>query len=219
MLIKEPVTTNNSLKFGIGSLISPYLDFFHSSGKKKDYRFDAHVYELSTFKNIKDYSPSPETKASLDLNYRKFFKYHIFNVGLDYSLKANRYYGFKTADYNNITISDSQLKQMFNLARINFGITSNYSNNKKLFHAINVDVYYYFDKHSTTELNTNLSFDVHKNFNVSDMLDYQELGLSGTFSYYSNSNSLVSTNDMLIEATPYFRGKYGLFNFYNWIKF
>ena len=217
---KRTSSTNNSLKLGVGSLFSPYLDFFHSSGQKNNYRFDAHIYELSTFKNIKDYSPSPESNAYLNLNYKKFFKYHIFDAGVKYSLKTNRYYGFKPDElFPSVTISDNRLKQAFNLAKVNLGIASNYSNNKKLFHSINVDAYYYFDKYSTTETNANLNFDVHKNFNVSDMLDYQELGLSGKVSYFGNSDTLVTSTDMLISATPYFKGKYGLFNFYVGLNF
>ncbi len=216
---KKTSATNNSLKLGVGSLFSPYLDFFHSSGKKNDYRFDAHVYQLSTFKNIKDYSPSPETNAYLDLNYRKFFKYHIFDAGFKYALRTNRYYGFKPDDYTNVLFDDDRLKQSFNLAKIKLGISSNYSNNKKLNHSVGIESYYYFDKHSTSETYANLDFDIHKNFDVSDMLDYQELGLSGELTYYGNSDSIVSNNDIFVSATPYFTGKYGMFNFYLGLNF
>jgi hypothetical protein len=216
---RKTSATNNSLKLGVGSLFSPYLDFFHSSGQRNDYRFDAHVYQLSTFRNIKDYSPSPETNAYLDLNYRKFFKYHILDAGFKYALKTNRYYGFKPDDYTNVLFNDDRLKQSFNLAKIKLGISSNYSNNKKLNHSIGVESYYYFDKHSTSETFANFDFDVHKNFTVTDMLDYQELGLSGEVSFFGNSDSLVTNSDVHISATPYFTGKYGMFNFYLGLNF
>jgi len=215
---KRTVLTNNSLKIGVGSLISPYLDFFHSSGQKNDYRFDAHFYHLSTFKNIKDYSPSPQTNTYLDLNYRKFIGYHILDAGIDYSLKTNQYYGFKPNDYT-ILPADDDLKQMFNMARVNVGLSSNYKNNNKLSHSILLDAYYFFDKYNTSETNANLNFDIHKNFEVSDVLNYQELGISGKVSYFQNTDSVNSSNDMLVSATPYFNANYGIINFHVGLNF
>jgi len=215
---KRTVLTNNSLKIGVGSLISPYLDFFHSSGQKNDYRFDAHFYHLSTFKNIKDYSPSPQTNTYLDLNYRKFIGHHILDAGIDYSLKTNQYYGFKPNDYT-ILPADDDLKQMFNMARVNVGLSSNYKNNNKLSHSILLDAYYFFDKYNTSETNANLNFDIHKNFEVSDVLNYQELGISGKVSYFQNTDSVNSSNDMLVSATPYFNANYGIINFHVGLNF
>ncbi len=216
---KRTSTTNNSLKVGVGSLFSPYIDFFHSSGKKNDYRFDAHLYHLSSFKNIKDYSPSPQSNSAIDLNYSKFLKNHIFNAGIDYSLSTNRYYGFKPVDYPTFAPVDSDLKQSFNYVGLNVGILSNYSSKKKLSHSIGVDGYYYFDKFKSTESNVNLDIDIHKNFDVTDMLDYQELGLAGEVSYFGNSNDLTSSNDIFVSATPYFKGNYGIINFYLGLNF
>jgi len=216
---KRTKTTNNSLKAGVGSLFSPYLDFFHSSGSRNDYRFDAHLYELATFKNIKDYSPSPESHTAIGLNYRKFFKYHILNAGFDYSLKTNRYYGFKPDDYQTFKAIDNKLKQAFNHISLNVGLKSNYSSNKKLNHSIGISGYYYFDKHKSSETNASFDFDVHKNFDVTDMLDYQELGLSGEVSYYGNRDSVATSTDFKIAATPYFTGKYGMFSFYLGLNF
>lgn len=215
---KRTMVTNNSLKAGVGSLFSPYLDFFHSSGQKNSYRFNAHFYHLSTFKDIKDYSPSPQSHTELNLDYRKFFKYHIFDAGFNYSLKTNRYYGFKPDDYVSLP-DDNSLKQMFNLARFNMAISSNYKSNKKLSHKVSLDAYYYFDKFNTSEANVDVNFDIHKNFTVTDMLDYQELGFSGNVAYFQNIDSLNTSNDLLVSATPYFKGNYGIFNFYLGLNF
>lgn len=210
---KRSYITQNSLKAGIGSLFSPYLNFFHSSGQKNDYRFNAHLYHLSSFKNINDYSPSPESNTKLYLGYRKFINHHIFDAGINYSLKTNRYYGFKPDDYPSFTVDDNRLKQMYNLAKVNMALSSNYRNNKKLNHIINLNAYYYFDKYKTTEINANLDFDVHKSFEVTDLLNYQELGLSGEVNYFQNTDSIVTGNDVLISLTPYFNANFGILNF------
>lgn len=216
---KRTSTTNNSLKVGVGSLFSPYLDFFHSSGSKNDYRFDAHLYHLSSFKNIKDYSPSPQSNTSIDLNYNKFLKYHVLSLGVDYGLQTNRYYGFKPDDFPTFAPNDSDLKQSFNYVGLNMGIVSNYSSKKKLSHSIGIDGYYYFDKFKTNESNVNLDFDLHKNFEVTDMLDYQELGLAAEVSYFGNNNGSTSSTDIHVSATPYFKGNYGMINFYLGLNF
>ncbi len=216
---KRVKITNNSLVLGVGSLLSPYLNYYHSNGQKNNYRFDAHLYHLSTFKNIKDYSPSPQSKTTIDLGINKFLGHHIINAGIVYSLRTNRYYGFKPDDFPTYVNNDDKLKQMFNLAKANIGLSSNYRNNKKLSHKINLDAYYFFDKYGTTELNTNLNVDVHKNFDVTDMLDYQELGIEGKFSYYNNADSINTSNDILISLTPYFNGNYGIINFHLGLNF
>jgi len=209
---KRTKLTKNSLKAGVGSLLSPYIDFFHSSGKRNDYRFDAHFYHLSSFKDITDYSPSPQTNTYIDVNVRKFVGKHILDAGIDYSLKTVRYYGFKPSDFVNQPNEDS-LKQGYNLARINLGLSSNYKNHNKISHKINLDAYYYFDRFETSESNVNMDFDVHSNFDVSDALNYQELGISGKVSYFNNANVSESSSDLLLSATPYFKGNYGMFNF------
>ena len=216
---KRVSVTKNSLKAGVGSLFSPYLDFFHSSGQKSSYRFDAHLYHLSTFRDIEHYSPSPESNTTASLFYKKFFGYHIFDVGFDYSLKTNRYYGFKPDDYPAWAGNEDRLKQMYNLARVSFTLSSNYKNNKKLFHMINVEAYYYFDKFKTSETNAKVNFDIHKNFKVTDVLNYQELGLSGKVSYFQNIDSLLTGNDILASVTPYFKANYGMFNFHIGLNF
>ena len=209
---------NNSLKIGVGSLISPLVDFFHSSGKKNDYRFDAHIYHLSSFKNIPDYADCPETNTQLDLDFRKFFNYHVIDAGVNAAINTTRWYGFIPDDYTQ-TYNNNDLKQSFTLIKAHVGLASKYNTNKKLHHEIKASTYYYFDKHKTNETAATLSFDVHKNFDVSDMLDYQELGLSGQLEYIGTSDSLITNNDMLIEATPYFTGNYGMFNFYLGLNF
>lgn len=216
---KRTSITDNSLKLGVGSLFSPYVDFFHSSGKKNDYRFNAHLYHLSTFKNINDYSPSPQSHTEINLGYRKYLNNHVFDAGIDYALKTNQYYGFKLDDFPAFNVDDSRLKQMYNRAAVDLSLKSNYKSNKKLYHEINLGAYYYSDKYQTSEVNANLDFDIHKNFEVTDMLDYQELGLSGKLSYIKTADSLVTDNDILVSATPYFKGNYGIFNFYVGLNF
>ncbi len=218
-LDRRPRLTKNSLKVGVSSLFGPLVDFFHSSGQRKDYRFDAHVYHLSSFKNIPDYANCPETNTQLNLGLRKFYRYHVLSAGFDAEYNSLRWYGFKPDDYSLFNYDNDDLKQAFTAIKANVALSSSYNSNKKLHHEVKVDGYYYFDKHNTTEANANLSFDIHKNFDVSDMLDYQELGISGGLEYYNTSDSIITNNDLLIEATPYFTGNYNMFNFYVGLNF
>jgi len=45
------------------------------------------------------------------------------------------------------------------------------------------------------------------------MLNYQYLGLKTKVNYYGNKDSLASTSDLLVQAIPYFKARYGVFSF------
>ncbi len=209
---RKSESVNNFLKLGFGSQLTPYVEYFHSHGKKKDYRMNAHLYHLSSYNNITDYSPSPFSSSKAGLDYTKYFGNHAFDIGLSYQLNTNRYYGFKPDDYTSIP-SDDMLKQMFNLIWVNMGIQSNYTKGKKLNHSIDVDAYYLFDGHRTSEANTQVNFDVFKAFKSSGDMSFQHLGLSGGASFYTNSDSLGSSSDLFVSGTPYYKAKYGMFSF------
>ncbi len=205
---------NNYLKAGFGSQLSPLLDFYHSSGKVGSYRFNTVVRSFSSFANIAGYSPSPYSNNKVAVDFEKYSKYHTLDLGLEYGLNTNRYYGFKPDDFPLVTIPDDEdLKQNFNLIRANIGVKSKYKNRNKLHHAVNLSGYYYFDRHGASETNASLDFDFHKGFDLTDVLDYQNLGLEGEATYFGNKDSVRSTTDFLMTASPYFKAKYGILAF------
>jgi len=207
------VAYNDYLKLGFGSRISPYIDFFHSKSDKGNYNFTANFYHYSSFSNIENYSPSPFSKTHAKVNYQKFLDNHILDLGFKYGLNTNKYYGYIPDDFPGITIPDNELKQMFNLMQANVGFSSNYKRKSKLHHEVRLSAYYYFDRFKTSEMNTKFDFDIHKGFDVVDMLDYQNLGLKGEFDFYSNSDTLTSLSEFYVGVTPYFTANYGAFNF------
>jgi len=204
---------NNTLLAGMGSLLTPYLEFFHSQGQKNQYRFNAHVQHISSFHHIKDYAKSPYSQSGLDLDVAKYMSSHILSASVAYQLNTNRYYGYKPDDFPTYQPSDNQLKQAFNLVEAKVGLASNYKNNKKLHHEVNLGAYYYFDKYKSSETHANLDFNAYKEYELTDLLDYQQLGLSGNVSYYGSADSIKSANSTLITAMPYFKGNYSMFNF------
>ncbi len=205
---------DNYLKAGIGSRLSPYIDFYHSSGEKGKYNFNANIYSYSSFTNVQDYSPSPFSQTHAKLYYTKFISEHILDVGFKYGINTNRYYGYIPEDWSPlISIPDADLKQTFNIIQANVDIKSAYKKKSKLHHKINIGAYYYFDKHQTTELNANLYFDLYRSFDVVDMLDYQNFGIEGNFDFYANNDSLTKNDEFYINLKPYFTAKYGEFSF------
>lgn len=209
---KREKISQNLLLVGFGSQFSPYLNFFHSSGKRSQHRFTAEIYHLSAFKNIPEYvNPYSNSKAALEFN--KFINDHILDLGFNYQLNTNRYYGYLPADYPEITISEDGLKQRYNLFDGNIGIRSNYKSDKKLVHSIDISGYYFFDKYKSSEANAELAFDFYKSFDVTKVLNYQYLGLDGQVIYFNNTDTLKTTNEYLINATPYFKARYGIINF------
>ena len=209
---KRQKAYKNLLVAGVGSLFSPYVNFLHSGGKRNGYRFTTQIYHLSAFRNIPEYT-NPYTNTSAQLHYEKFSGKHIVSTGLRYKLNTNRFYGFVQNEYQDIDPNDSNLKQMFNLMQASIGIRSNYKNNKKLFHSINFSGYYYFDNYKTSEANADVPFDLYKSFDVTKALNYQYLGLKGNVTYFNNSDSLVTSSDLHVNLTPYFKARYGIVNF------
>ena len=205
---------DNYLKAGFGSRISPYLDFYHSSGEKGNYNFNANLYHYSSFTNVIDYSPSPFSKTHAKVNYSKFMGEHVLDLGLKYGLNTNKFYGFIPENWSPlISIPDDKLNQMFNLAEANVILKSAYKRNSKLHHEVKLGTYYYFDKHQTSELNVNMYFDLHKSFDAVNALDYQFFGVDGSFDFYSNNDSLTNNSEFYLNVKPYFTAKYGLFSF------
>ena len=210
---KRIKTYNNYLRAGFGSQLTPLLDFYHSSGKSGSHRFNVGIHHFSSFSDIADYSPSPYSNTKLALDFEKYLKYHSFNVGIEYGLNSNRYYGYKPDDFPGLTIPEDDLKQSFNLVAAHLGFKSKYKNRDKLHHAFNLSGYYYFDKHDVSETNASFTFDFHKGFDLTKLLDYQNIGLEGELTYYGNKDSISSSTDFLITGTPYFAAKYGIVAF------
>ena len=206
-------TYNNMLLAGIGSLLTPYLEYFHSHGQRNQYRFNAHAHHISSFTNIRDYQKSPYSKSGFDLDYTKFLNNHLLNTGFNYQFNTNRYYGYKPDDFPSADFSNDQLKQNFNLVEANVGLTSNYKSKKKLHHEFNLNAWYYFDNYKSAETSINFDFNAFKEYALSDLLEYQHLGMRGHITYFGSTNSIGSATSMLITATPYFKGNYGMFSF------
>ncbi len=207
---------------GLGSRISPYVEYFHSSGKRNSYKLDFHLFHFSSFKNINDYLPSPFTSTAARLGVEKYFRYHSLIINGSYGINTNRYYGLKLSDFQGITIDENHpnLKQTYNSARLDITLKSRYKNNDKLDHTVKIGSYYYFDKYGTSELNANMKFDAHKAFSVSDLLDYQQLGAEGAFEFFRNSDTINSgTNDIYARFMPYFNFKYDFVSFKTGLDF
>ena len=215
---------NNVIKAGFGTRISPYAEFFHSQAHKGKYRFDFHAVHNSTFGNIKDYTDTRYSNSLAEAGYTKFFKQQILKFNAGYNYKTNKnYFPSTKAD----SLNTDSLKLAYNLFTFNTSLLSNYKNDKKLHHTINLGGYYFFNKKQqdyytkANELNIFADFDFHKSFRVTDILEYQYLGGSGKVEYYRNegiadiTNGIDSTgvNNVLVSLTPYFKARYGILSF------
>ena len=211
--IKETVW-DNVFRLGLGSRISPYAEFFHSSGVESSYRFNAHLYHYSSFENIKNYLPSPYSNTVAEADFEKYFDYHILGFKAAYKLNTNRYYGHETL---NDTIpfdkNDNQFKQRYQEGSFDIDFASNYRNFDKLHHRIHAATYYISDIRGTSELYAGLNFDVHKAFQVYNVFNHQQVGIEGNYSLYQEKTNLGQNRDNYIAGMPYFDAKYGIVSF------
>ncbi len=203
---------NNLIKAGFGSRLTPYAELFHSQTHKGKFRFDARLKHISTFGKIEGYSSAPYSSTVAELGFDKFFRYQTLSFNAGYRYNTNRYY-FPESDYPSANSDSAILKQAYNLAFFDTKFVSHYKSNDKLHHTIGLKTYYYFDKHQSSELSAALNFDFHKSFHVTDLSEYQYLGIDGNIEYYGNNDSTLSTSDIFVDATPYFRAGFGIFRF------
>ena len=203
---------DNYLKVGFGSLITPLLDFYHSSGNRNDDRFNLKFHHLSSFKDIPDYAPGPFSNTDIDAGYEKHNGNSIFSLGIGYGLDTYRYYGFMTSEYPDINTDADSLKQSFNQIRANLGIRSNNRKEEAFQYAVNLNAYYYFDRWKSRETDLQLPFDLGKPFGISKNSN-QKAGIKGLLRYGVNQDSLQTDSDMLLSGTPYYSARFGMVSF------
>ena len=227
--VEKVIHWKNLLTLGLGSRISPLLEYFYSGGKSKRYQLTVHLLHHSSFLNMKDYLPSPYTYSKTGIHYDKYFAYHVLSVRGSYRLSSNRYYGYNTkGDTLNYDKNDASLKQYYQVASVGVKFASNYRSEYRLNHLFRVNGYYLADKHGMSETNVHFDFDLHKGFKVSDIFNHQQLGLEGAFDYFGNKSTAPYMNHQLIEnyytrVLPYFDARYGIFSFraglnFEWLK-
>lgn len=216
-LINEQIretSWNNIFRTGFGSRISPYAEFFHSSGKESSYRFNIHLYHYSSFENIKNYLPSPYSNTSAVADFEKYFTYHILGFKAAYELNTNRYYGHETTnDTVPFNKNDNQFKQRYQKGSFAIDYSSSYRDFDKLHHRIYASTYYISDIRGTSELFVGGSFDVHKSFQVYNLFNHQALGLQGKYSFYREKTNLGQSQDNYIDGLPYFNARFGMIAF------
>jgi len=207
------ITYNNYLKAGFGSWFTPVVDFYHSSGEKNNNRLNILVNHISSFKDIPNYSPSPFSNTKASIGYDKNIGKSILNLGATYGLDTYQYYGFIPADYPTFNISDSELKQMFNLIKGNVGVRSNKKKSNSFEYITNLGVFYYFDKWQTSTINADLDFDFAQPFDAGKRGNNQKVGLKGKVGYWMNADSTTTSNDLILSGIPYYKAKFGMISF------
>jgi len=227
--IQQVLPWKNLLTLGIGSRISPLLEYYYSGGKPKHYLLTVHMLHHSSFLNIKNYLPSPYTYSKAGISYDKYFRYHVLAIRGDYRISSNRYYGYNTkGDTLDYDKNDAGLKQYYQVARFGVKFASSYRTNYKLHHLFRANTYYLSDKHGMSETNMHFDFDLHKGFRVSKIFNHQQLGLAGDFDYFKNRATSLpegyqTIQDYYARVLPYFDARYGIFSFkaglnFEWLK-
>ncbi len=211
---------NNVFYGGLGSRISPYIDFFHNKSEKNVYRWNIHLYHLSSFKNIKNYLPSSFSTTRAETEVTLYLGFYLLKIKAGYTLKTLHYYGYNTTNdtltYNK---NDAVLKQVYQLGAISLTFASRYRSFEKIQHQIRLSAYSFFDKFGTSENNFTAAFDVHKAFDVTQIFNHQQLGIRGRYQFFQNQNKYYGNKNNFISIMPYFDAKYGIFSFTAGAKF
>ncbi len=229
---QQELPWKNLLTLGLGSRISPLLEYFYSGGKPKKYLLTVHLFHHSSFLNIKNYFPSPYTRSLAGVSFDKFFRYHVLSVRGGYQISTNRFYGHNTkGDTLHYDTKDPNLKQYYQTVSFGVKYASSYRYIQKLQHTFRANGYFLSGKHGLSETHYHFDFNLHKGFRVSQIFNHQQLGLESAFDYYQNKTDkayLIPVlhpliRDYYVRILPYFDARYGIFSFkiginFEWLK-
>ena len=214
----------NVLIAAIGSRISPYAEMYHSGWKKNNYSYQLHIGHHSSFKNIKNYLPSPYTQTEADFSFSKTLAYHKLSLDGHYGYRTYRFYGYFTPlDTATFDQNDTLFRQRNHRARLAVDFRSVYKNFDKLHHSFHVEGNYFSDYFGSSEENVQFRFDLHKAYHAIRGLNQQQLGLEGAYLFYRDKTISQQQTDHFVDVSPYFDARYGILRFHaairiNWLR-
>lgn len=196
-------TFRNYLKAGFGTNLSPLFLFQHHSALSKSTLFNFGLKHHSSWVNVRDYAPSTWMKNKLDIGIQNTFNDYILSTEADYSFDQLHYYGFKPADFPEISINKDALLQHYQRLNLQSQLSSNYNNVNYLHHVFGVKYSYFSDKYSQYEHQVALSGQLQKYYDWFNYDGTQLTGLDFKASFVSGGDSLINRQTIWLYARPY----------------
>ena len=190
-IVGEPITQlyRNYLKFGIGSHLMPYAEFYHSNTRSKNVLYGAYFNHLSSWMPIPDYAYNSYANNEFQLFGKRMFKNSVLSGNVFYENNYYHYYGFKDhKDSLNLLLGQESVKskeyaQSFHNMGFDVSYKSTYTNIEKLHHSADFHFSDLMGKYGLNELNLKLDANLHKRFNFINY-ERQTIGLNFSWEHF-----------------------------------
>lgn len=194
----------NYVRAGVGNYATPYIEFYANKLRSKKNAFGVHLKHISSAGKIKDYAYPGSSNTSISAYGKKFMPKHTWATDVIYERKGSHFYGYKPGEFPEISLSDKDIRQVYNRVGLTTDLVSNYSGGQKLNHKIGLGYSYLFDRFDATE--HNITFDAALDLKTEffDFTERENLAIDLELDYYLGSDSLISHNSGIIRIDPYY---------------
>lgn len=154
--ISEPLAKlyKNYLKAGIGTYLTPFFEFHHSSLRDRDWVYDVDLKHMSANKGIKDVGYSGYSDNLADINFKRFMNHTAISGNLGYQHNGVHFYGFDPQDRD---VSKKDISQHFNKLEAGFGLKSYEKDSTRLNYNAKLNFYNLGTNTNASETNFNLN--------------------------------------------------------------
>ncbi len=212
------------VKAGLGSNSTPYAEVFYNTLRSKFHAYGAHVKHLSSSGGIDQYAHSGFIDNKINLFGKRFFRNHTLRADMNYTSNRVHYYGYKPSEFENDPIlsdlvdslTKKDIRQTFQFFSPTIGIKSNFLDEEKLHHDVELKYYYLADSYNSSEQRINLAGTMEKSLGEDPMgfAETQKFHLDLDLNYFYNQHEADTAHTGLVKIAPRLSSTYKDFDFY-----
>ena len=220
-LVAEPLTKlyRNYIRAGAGNYSSIYGELFMSSLRSKKYLTSVHLKHLSAAGKIEGYGPPENSRDEADITGTKYFDQHTLSGKIFYNRDVLHLYGYKPSDFPDTTINKDDVKQHYSTAGATVTFGSNYKELDKLNHTFGLSYYHMTGTQDVKESNVLFTTTLDKRFDLFKIDNEQVLGITASYNFLNQANSLGSGNSGILLINPFIKAEYKEYSFMAGLKF
>jgi hypothetical protein len=221
----EPLSKlyNGYVKAGLGNYITPFGEVFYNSLRSNEYAYGMNLKHLSSAGGIDDYGHSGYADNKINFYGKRFLRNHTIEGDLNYERNMVHYYGFKRDDYLADTtmlrfideLSKNDIRQVFHFLSPSLSFKSNYTDDTKLQHDLNLNYHYLTDRYDAAEHRLGFAARLDRSIGNDPLgfADNQSFHMDVSADYFHNSTFTDTLNTGLISLMPALSAQFRDFQF------
>lgn len=216
----EPIAMlyNGNLKVGLGTYLTPYLDFNYSEKRNRTLLYSTQIRNYSSFWTIKDSPTSHFSNTDINLYGKKIWDKFYVDAKLYYNNALNYYYGFNN---DSLKLDSKDYRMIWNNVGFRTNYASLYRNDDALHHNIGFLVENLSARYGLNELNVGIYADANKKFKLFGQ-DKQTIGLKFNYKHTFDKfdqPGFDTYNTGIVSIKPYFDFKVKKFELHTALDF